>query len=154
MNGVGAWLRATVDRILGRSDIRIGGPVYMRRWRILHARWGGLRVHHILRSDLDRELHDHPFWYVSLVLRGGYTEETPDGRKIWYGPGALLFRSAASLHRLEIPAGESAWTLVLRGPIERVWGFATDLGWVPWRDFVPVGQTEPMGAGRNSAGAP
>jgi hypothetical protein len=49
---------------------------YMRRW-ILRTPWGTLRLHNILRSDLDRDLHDHPFDFVSIIIGGpGYYETT------------------------------------------------------------------------------
>jgi hypothetical protein len=38
--------------------------------------WGA-RVHNIKRSDYDRALHDHPWWNISIVLRGGYWEVFP-----------------------------------------------------------------------------
>lgn len=52
------------------------------RW---HGRRGGwlyraltrhlaVRAHTILRSDVDRALHDHPWWSASIVLAGGYWE--------------------------------------------------------------------------------
>lgn len=50
--------------------------VYMRRW-ILHTPFGDLRLHHILRSDHDRDLHDHPFDFWTFLLTGGYTEWLP-----------------------------------------------------------------------------
>lgn len=35
------------------------------------------RVHHVLRSDHDRALHDHPWHNASIVLSGGYWEVMP-----------------------------------------------------------------------------
>jgi hypothetical protein len=35
------------------------------------------RVHNIKRSDYDRALHDHPWWNISFVLKGGYWEVVP-----------------------------------------------------------------------------
>ena len=135
-----------LNRLLGRSDIVFDGKLYMKRWRILHTKPFGIRIHNIVRSDDVRELHDHPFSFLSIILRSGYIEHTPDGRAIEYRPGSIVFRSAAALHRLdlfktrvpvkfktiacddddpnetmevEIPA----WTLVFRGPVLRRWGF-------------------------------
>lgn len=54
---------------------------YMRRWWLIPAAEDkgrkAVRVHHILRSDLDRALHDHPWDNASFLLRGGYWEVVP-----------------------------------------------------------------------------
>lgn len=120
----------TLQRLMGRSDVYFGASLYMRRWRLGPKTWPGLRVHHIVRGDADRELHDHPFTFVSLILWGGYWEHLLDGSRTWHGPGSVLVRSAEVLHRLELP--RPSWTFVIRGPIRRRWGFLTADGWIPW----------------------
>lgn len=45
---------------------------YMRRW-IFSCPWFTIRLHHILDSDYGLP-HNHPWNFVSLVLKGGYTE--------------------------------------------------------------------------------
>jgi hypothetical protein len=45
--------------------------------RAINTRFGGVKLHHILRSDDDRDLHDHPWSFLSIVLKGGYWEHTP-----------------------------------------------------------------------------
>src|SRR5208282_805597 len=59
---------------------------YMERWWIRRPKEGRkwtCRLHHILRSDEDRHLHDHPWPYVTIILKGGYWEVTPvSGRAI------------------------------------------------------------------------
>jgi hypothetical protein len=107
----------------------------MKRWRFFRTRWFGLRFHHILRSDDDRELHDHPFTFISFILTGGYWEHTMDGRRTWYGPGSIVVRNADTLHKIELKDGKSAWTFVITGPLTRQWGFWTDHGWVPSAKF-------------------
>lgn len=123
-----------VQKLLGRSDIFFAGDLYMRRWRIGARKWPGLRLHHIVRSDRDRELHDHPFWFVSFILWGSYTEHLADGSVTTYRAPAVLYRTATTLHRLELT--KPAWTFVIRGPIKRVWGFQTETGWIPWTQWV------------------
>jgi hypothetical protein len=130
-----------------RSDIWLGDLCYMRRWKFMPERWPGFRVHQILLPDTDRELHDHPFSFVSFVLWGGYWEERPSGLgygtvRAWHGPGSLLFRRAEDLHRLDLK--RPAWTFVLRGRYRREWGFLTrDRGWVPWHQFRSVADPAP-----------
>ena len=128
---------------LGRNDV----GDYMHRW-IAQTPWFTLRVHHILRSDESRALHDHPWDFVSLLVSGGYTEiterierfETDEG-PIWkpvvyetrWPRWSLVMHEAEDAHRLVID--EPVWTLVLTGPKVRRWGFWIPAkGWTYWRD--------------------
>lgn len=154
---VGQWCQ---QKILGRLDIWFNGSRYMRRWLFGSKKWYGLRVHCIERSDADRELHDHPFSFVTLIVRGGYWEHTADGQRKWYGPGSILFRSAEVLHRIELgrmpghldgwvyAQDKPAWTIVIRGPYRRKWGFLTEQGWINWERFTAdrEGKGEAAGA--------
>lgn len=123
-----------LQRMLGRSDIFFGETRYMRRWKLINRAWFGLRIHNILRSDTDRELHDHPFTFLSIVLWGGYWEHTLDGRRTWHGTGSFLIRTAECLHRLEME--RPAWTLVFRGAHRRTWGYLLVDRWIPWDQFI------------------
>jgi hypothetical protein len=112
---------------------------YMNRWWLLKPRkWLPIsaRVHEIIRSDDDRALHDHPWSYVSIILRGGYWEHTPDGKRKYYGAGSILYRPYTSIHRLEIPEGTTATTLFIMGPYKQGWGFHTPEGKIPWREYI------------------
>lgn len=115
-----------------------------------------IRLHNILRSDTDRHPHNHPWWYITLILRGGYREQTyipsKDGvyehgiiKGKWYGPGSILFRKATHLHRLELPANatKETWTLFICGKKSNEWGFMTEVGIIPWRQYLEeTGQFE------------
>lgn len=120
-----------------KHDTIIGpdGSPYMRRW-VLEARWFTLRLHHILREDYDRTtFHDHPWSFVSVLLRGSYTEYGPGG--VWPGPRArVVYRPAEALHRITSVTPGGAWTLVLTGRRRRQWGFVEDTAWVDWRTWV------------------
>lgn len=124
--------------------------------------FGGIKLHHILRSDNDRALHDHPWNFRTFILWGGYWEHTPmnlktnafahpilsrarlcapssvDGTltlRCWRGPGSYLRRPAEFPHRLELEPGRTAWTIVFTSNRTREWGFHTIKGWIPWRAF-------------------
>src|SRR4051794_6827094 len=57
-----------------------GNPM-MERWRLIQTPLLGVYVHFIYREDLDPTPHDHPWAFVSLVLRGEYQERVwPDAR--------------------------------------------------------------------------
>ena len=129
-------LRRYISRF--RAVIHLEGDPYLVRFRLLVTQSLCGYLHHILRSDADRNLHDHPFDFVTIVLWGGYYEHTPAGRR-WCPPGTVIRHSAEDLHRIEIPAGQTAWTLFLRGPRTRDWGFQTPDGWIDWRDYEEAG---------------
>lgn len=76
------WMASRVIAVAQKTPYTHLGD-YMHRWWLAgqpkdseSAGWA-VRVHHILRSDHDRALHDHPWNNASLVLRGGYWEVTP-----------------------------------------------------------------------------
>jgi hypothetical protein len=94
-----------------------------------------IMLHKICLSDPD-DLHDHPWWYATLILKGGYWEVTPKGR-FWRGAGHFRVSSPTSLHRLEIPEGaQGAWTLFFRGSKIRDWGFVKDGQWMYHRNYL------------------
>lgn len=99
---------------------------YLIRWNLFGCKWFSVKLHKILLSD-DACLHDHPWTFISLILRGGYVEETFSGKRL-YGPGSILYRPAWWAHRLEI--FQPAITLVITFKKQRQWGFFTKFGWI------------------------
>lgn len=109
-------------------------------------RWG-LYLHHFHASDDGAELHNHPWkWAVSLVLKGGYSEERCYGCKAYYvlrravKPWRLNFLRGDTFHRVDLRPGQDAWTLFLVGPITQSWGFWDRNTWkfTPWKTFLGV----------------
>jgi len=108
-----------------------------------------IRLHDILRSDEGRDPHDHPWPYLTVILRGGYWEEryNDTGEVVdvqWRGPGSVLFRRAGSWHKLVLP-GEMGQrcapctTLFITGPYVQSWGFNVNGVKVPWREYKQTG---------------
>lgn len=54
---------------------RMDGRVYLDRWGIGFKRFGAVFVHRMEAPDPGIDLHDHPWTFVSVVLKGEYTEE-------------------------------------------------------------------------------
>ena len=138
-----------VRRLFTRPpDFLIGSPdnPYLRRWHLVRRNFlFNIYLHHIVRDDDDRALHDHPWRYVSFILSGGYWEVTESGHR-WYGRGSVVRRRAVHKHRLEV-GSNGAWTLFFSGHRTREWGFHCPQGWVPWRDFTASGRTGEVGRG-------
>lgn len=78
-------------------------------------------LHNFHKSDPD-DLHDHPWPFITIILRGGYWEHTPKG-KFWRGAGTINWAGSKSLHRVELEPGVDTWTLFMPGPTVREWGF-------------------------------
>jgi hypothetical protein len=101
-------------------------------------------LHKFLKSDPD-DVHDHPWPYATLILKGGYWEWIPHfdtvGRKIgeyqvWRGPGHFRISKANSFHRIELDPDITAWTLFMPGPKQRDWGFLVKNQWIQWEQYL------------------
>jgi hypothetical protein len=116
----------------------IGGrDVYLRRWHVVPKnRWLNIYLHQFLRSDDDRALHDHPWWNVSILLRGAYLEHTEEAPPVLRRAGQIAARPADRAHRVELIERLPVWTLFVTGPKRREWGFLCPRGWRHWRDFT------------------
>lgn len=95
-------------------------------------------IHKFLKSDPD-DLHDHPWSYFTLILKGGYYEWVPgincQVRK-WRGPGHFRICGATSLHRIELAPGITCWTLFMPFAKVREWGFISKGKWVQWEEYL------------------
>lgn len=149
-------MEARADRRRGwfrRLDLIHDGATFLRR-RAFETGLFGVYVHRIDSPDPGLDLHDHPWPFVSMVLRGGYTEEWCDARDasrhaaiaakldeldISHGPGRGHERHHGrwSVHRMPLTvahritmAEPGTVTLVLRGRKSRQWGFYLPLGFI------------------------
>ena len=121
---------------------------YMARWYLIPRNpVFNVYLHHVRHSDDDRALHDHPWWSLSFMMRGGLIEVTGATRlgdaahkRTIIETGSVVFRSGRFAHRLEL-SGSTAWTLFITGPRFRQWGFYCPAsspagGWRPAHEFV------------------
>ena len=59
------------------KDNRLGNPEcpFIRRWMILWKLTGpSIRLHHWMANDDERACHDHPWWFITLPIKGKYTD--------------------------------------------------------------------------------
>ena len=141
------------------------GDLYLTRW-VLFNRFGfKIFLHHIHRSDWDRHLHDHPWPFVSFLLKGSYSEWTQMDpgkiqalREVWYDTfpefsrppdtkpkSNYLFSRVVRWinlkldptvpHRLQLDNGP-VWSLVFIGRKVRSWGFHTEDGFVDYVEYL------------------
>ena len=101
-------------------------------------------LHKFLKSDPD-DVHDHPWPYATLILKGGYYEWIPRvnsrGEKVgekrrWRGPGHFRVCRATSYHRIELDPDVTCWTLFMPGPQTREWGFLSNGQWIQHDQYL------------------
>jgi hypothetical protein len=100
----------------------LGDPTcpYLTRWVVKFWLFS-IRLHHWHASDDPRAMHDHPWWYVTLVLRGGYVDHAHNGDDA-LAAGSVRFRPAKHRHTVVVNPG-GCWTIMLTGRDKHDWGF-------------------------------
>lgn len=114
-------------------DVTDPSRTYLVRLRIVQVPWFGLYLHRFDRPDPRSTLHDHPWSFVSVVLRGGYVErrlnplnmQVNEERRVRRANVMRTHDAHAITALLRVPT----WTLLLVGPRRRAWGY-----WEPQPD--------------------
>jgi hypothetical protein len=104
------------------------GEVHFRRYRLLELPWFRIYIHQILKEDRDGDEHDHPWDFASLILRGGYVEQS-NGNLRTKKVGNLSVCKRPTTHLLyKILA--PTWTFIFSWGRRTEWGYNTPKGWV------------------------
>ena len=135
-----------------RSPDQIIGPPsnpYMLRWYLIPKnRFFNVYLHHILLPDDDRALHDHPWWSLSIILKGWYLETLPNGktkkRSRWEFHSQERYLDSLPLGRHTHRRGMDTF---MTGPKIRSWGFHCPQGWIHHREFVHPNNPGEIGRG-------
>ena len=112
---------------------------YITRLHIFMCPWFAIVVHWLHKPDAEPHRHDHPVSFLSLILRGGYTEFRKRGlssslhyeNHYWYN---WIRASTWDNHRIDYVEPNTV-TLCFMGPKRRDWGFHTPDGWVCWKNY-------------------
>lgn len=119
------------------------GEQYLARLRLVDTPWFGIYLHDIYEPDDGRDPHNHPYAFISVILRGWYDERVhpePAGHR---NMSSLKFRKRFSVHRMDKKAAHQIIrcaprlkTLIIRGKRSPDgWGFYTMSGYVPWQEY-------------------
>ncbi|MCY1429331.1 hypothetical protein D9M71_452450 [compost metagenome] len=141
-----------------------GSKLYMARWWLLNPYdrnshkpkywwfpWS-IRIHHILRPDDDRDLHDHPWDARTVILRGWYAEQrladeqltsllkAPSGAQVTEfidrraGDTATL--NHGEYHRIDQVSPGGVFTMFITSRWQGEWGFLVDGEKVHWKKYT------------------
>ena len=102
------------------------GVLHFRRWQVLGTPWFTINLHGIYHEDEERDLHNHPFDFISIVLFGSYTEKLNSGktneRKIFN----IAKRKSDVFHKIEKLHSKKIFTLNLMWNRKKEWGYLVD----------------------------
>lgn len=153
-----------------------GAEMYMGRWWLFNpysrdthkpALWWcswSFRVHHIMRHDEDRDLHDHPWNARTIILRGWYVEQrqaseewkkavrsgmvpNPNPKIVdwvmkdaceWIrrDQGDTARLNHGEYHRIDQISPGGVYTLFITSKWRGDWGFLVNGVKVPWRTYT------------------
>lgn len=117
-----------------------GDGDYLWRLRVVQTPWFALYLHRFDGPDPRETLHDHPWNFWSIVLRGGYIERRLDPVTMVVNETHLIRRfnrvHAGDAHAIMRLLRSPTWTLMLVGRRRRTWGYLEpeDVGW-RWTEF-------------------
>jgi hypothetical protein len=86
-------------------------PNFLLRTTILSYKKLHIRLHTILSEDKSPYLHNHPFYFISIILKGGYVEElllkNGEIKHIKHKIGSIIVRTPNDYHRILSINGET-----------------------------------------------
>jgi hypothetical protein len=121
--------------------------VAFRRWVLAASRWLRLVVHRVMPGASEDVIHNHASGFLSVILRGGYTEEvwhgepwaagerwSPKARAEWRAPDDVAVRRAGSVrlvrreevHRIDDVLPGTLTLLISIGPCDATTVFSPD----------------------------
>lgn len=126
-------MRRVLEWLTRRLPCRVvrdksNNSIYLVRYYVFRSAPIELALHHILRSDGDPRLHNHPWqWAASLILIGGYVEERLGDDMLivarHFRAGNVNAIDRSTFHRVSELLSKDAWTLFLHGRRKNDWHF-------------------------------
>ena len=107
-----------------------------------------IRIHHILRKDEDRHLHDHPWDARTIILKGWY-KERKQAEVFGYHTRTLTAGDTSPIrygeyHSIDEVSEGGVWTMFFTWKYMGVWGFLVDGIKVPWREYLKETPSEQL----------
>lgn len=151
---VRAWLvRRAVRRPYTHIDGKDGTRYLSRYWLFNPYPWPAsasnkrglwsllpsIRLHIFEMPDMDRDHHNHPWNSRSIVIAGGYLEEREGNAFLTPRmAGTSAFIGHDTYHRIATLIGNDVITIFITWKYRHSWGFLTESGHVPWREYLGI----------------
>src|SRR5438552_314191 len=123
-------LKRYLDIVLRRQDYIVKGETEARmiKWTLFSTPWIQLFYHRFNGPDWTSDPHDHPSGFISIGLKGSYTESVYDaaGKELydreWKAPWIRSF-PPTHIHRTSAVGPKGASTICITGKFKQNWGF-------------------------------
>lgn len=101
------------------------GVTHFKRWEIIKTPFFSIWLHGIYKKDEDSHLHNHPWDFISIILKGSYIEQTENGfNEMSFGK--VNIRSGSKFHKIYKLKTPSIYTLFFATKVKREWGYNLD----------------------------
>ena len=104
-----------------------------------------VRIHHILRADTARDLHDHPWNARTIILKGDYVERrrvgmydmlmAPITKEYLRLPGDTATINYGQYHSIDYVSKGGVYTMFFTWKYMGGWGFLVNGKKIPWRQY-------------------
>lgn len=144
------WMKIIRFLFLVKEIVSKEGEVHFRRYRLLALPWLRIYIHQILISDYDAHFHDHPWHFISYILKGSYHEKcteypnhifefssvySSEPAMSGLKPRRIIKHHAQDTHQITILTPE-VWTCVITWGRPRYWGYRLQGGeWVGHKEY-------------------
>lgn len=120
-----------------KEIISKSGKLHFRRWELLKTPWFSIWIHGIYAADEDLHLHNHPWDFKSIVLKGSYIEKTDKGF-ICQSIGKFNSRNGEDFHKIFQLLSPVVYTLFIVSPVKREWGYKVDGKFVQHEEYRKI----------------
>ena len=110
------------------------GEVVFRRYALFSTPWFHCYLHEWFKADADRHLHNHPWNFFGIILKGGYIEEIPTGRRK-RGFLSIIKGKHTYIHKVSQLLKPKGITLFFVGKKEYPWGFIVGDKTIPNEEY-------------------
>lgn len=120
------------------------GEPYLVRWRLISTPWFGVFLHRLGTPDPRDTLHNHPWPFLSVILRGSYMEFVKSNVPGVYAESRLIkrlnYKGLNDWHWIASLDRVPTWTLMFVGRRRKVWGYLDRGGVVTPYDQHPFNE--------------
>lgn len=101
------------------------GELHFKRFSIFACRYFSIYIHHIYKADQDKHLHNHPWNYVSMVIKGSYLEQSVAGVN-HIMPFSFNYAKRNRFHKILKLNDEKVISIFITGKRHKTWGYNVD----------------------------